>query len=261
MFGTTNPRYYQTKAGKVPSVTTILSLLDKPFLKKWAANCAVEYIDDILFQRLETEEPIMGNHEMFDKARTSYKQLSMEAADYGTYIHTLCEVYFKGQKIESPHEPTQKLMTSFYAWCKKHNVKPIETETVVYGDGYAGRVDLICEIDSFWKTKGWCKKNKVEWYKGINKQRVITLIDFKTGKGSYYPEWALQTAGYITAWNMSHLDNMAQIEQCARHHGVLKFNKETNRVNYKDMTPTHDRDLKAFLLLRDFWWLTNEGEK
>ena len=279
MFGTTNPRYYQTPNGKVPSVTTVLSLLDKPFLKRWAANKAVEYIikgalvtSKVIKQGdadgigKETEYTI---HDWdINKARTAYKQLSTEAADYGTYIHTLCECYFKGQEIESPHEPTQKLTKSFYTWCKKHNVKPIETETVVYGDGYAGRVDLICEIDCFWyKSKD--KKDQ----KAGRRRRVVALIDFKTGKGTYYPEWGLQTAGYRIAYNQSQttkflgdelgvdLSGRLSSDFCAQHHGVLKFNKDTNRVNYKDMTPTFDRDLKAFLLLKDFWWLTNEGEK
>ncbi len=43
-FGRSKPRFYDTPNGQVPSVTTICSLLDKPMLKQWAANEAVDYI-------------------------------------------------------------------------------------------------------------------------------------------------------------------------------------------------------------------------
>ncbi len=145
-FGKSPARYYTHNGVKLPSVTSILTLLSKGALIPWASNCAVDYIEDNM--------SYLGFNEGIDlpdtdKARTAYRQASIEAADYGTYIHTLCKYYFDTGEVKSPHEQTQKLMTSFYAWCKKHHVVPIETEVVVYGDGYAGRVDLICELDCF----------------------------------------------------------------------------------------------------------------
>ncbi len=254
-FGKSPARYYVHNGVQLPSVTSILTLLSKGALIPWAANCAVEYIIGKTVHNIGHELA----HEVHLEARTAYKQASIEAADYGTYIHTLCEYYFKGYEIESAHEQTQKLMTSFYAWCKKHHVVPIETEVVVYGDGYAGRVDLICEIDQFW----YKSKDKKDQELGRRK-RVVALIDFKTGKGSYYNEWYLQTAAYTWAYNgmqcQEAIDNpkyTGLIHKCVRSYGVLKFNKETCRVNYKDFTPTYERDLDAFLLLVRFWEIMN----
>ena len=291
-FGKSPARYYTHNGKQLISVTSILTLLSKGALIPWAANCAVDnilgrvadsFIDletrqdyNTYGESVEYEWPIWGTKD-FPTARTAYRQASIEAADYGTYIHTLCKYYFDGAEIVSEHEQTQKLMTSFYAWCKKHNVVPIETEVVVYGDGYAGRVDLICEIDCFW----YKSKDKKDQEAGRRK-RVVALIDFKTGKGSYYPEWPLQTAAYREAWNLKvrydaifHISKGASTvvmtetnkklhrEYCAKHniqyHGVLKFNKETCRCNYKDMTPTYERDLQAFMLLVKFWEIMNES--
>ncbi len=265
-FGKSPARYYTYDGKQLPSVTSILTLLSKGALIPWAANCAMDKVASYVSTQ-STHIFLHQWQDVFDQARTAYKQASIEAADYGTYIHTLCEYYFKGYEIESPHEQTQKLMTSFYAWCKKHNVKPIETEVVVYGDGYAGRVDLICEIDQFW----YKSKDKADQKLGRRK-RVIVLIDFKTGKGSYYAEWPLQTSAYRRAWDKSiaceHFDGCGKFRDstCKKHcfdiiqyHGVLKFNKETCRVNYKDMTPTYERDLDAFMLLVKFWELVNES--
>ncbi len=251
-----SPRYYPHNGVNLPSVTSILTLLSKGALIPWAANCAVDYID---FQCFGDDDHLESwNLDLKQRARTAYKRASIEAADYGTYIHTLCKYYFDGHKIESPHEQTQKLMTSFYAWCKKHHVVPIETEVVVYGDGYAGRVDLICEIDCFW----YKSKDKKDQEAG-RRRRVVALIDFKTGKGSYYPEWPLQTAAYRCAKNQMLNDCPPEFRWTAdiTHHGVLKFSKETCRVNYKDMTPTYERDLQAFMCLVKFWELVNGEEK
>ena len=192
-FGKSPARYYTHNGVKLPSVTSILTLLSKGALIPWSANCAV---DSLVNNAYSFGIGKTADLAAISLARTAYKQASIEAADYGTYTHTLCEYYFKGYEVESAHEMTQKLMTSFYAWCVKHHVKPIETEIVVYGDGYAGRVDLICEIDQFWYKSN--DKNDQKLGRG---KRVITLIDFKTGKGSYYPEWFLQTAAYRKAWN------------------------------------------------------------
>ena len=249
-FGKSPARYYTHNDVKLPSVTSILTLLSKGALIQWAANCAVEYVKNHLPFGYHAEEY------RFDEARTAYRQASIEAADYGTYIHTMCELYLQTEfEIKFAHEQTQKLMTSFYAWCKKYNVKPIETEIVVYGDGYAGRVDLICELDCFW----YKSKDKKDQQAGRRK-RVVALIDFKTGKGSYYPEWYLQTAAYKHARNRF-WGCRPKCNRKVTHHGVLKFNKETNKVNYKDMSETYDRDLRAFMLLVMFWEIMNGEEK
>jgi len=276
-------RFYFNGKRHVPSGTTVLP---SPFLAQWSANCAVDYLDKRLSEWLKGTPP--GNF-MWDtcqvKARTAYKQESTEAADYGTYIHKLCEVSLTNDiQIESPHEMTNDFMKGLWKWKKKHkhNVKVIAMEHEVLSEWYGGRLDLVCEMNSYWMTKAWCDKFGVEWYKGIDKQRVIVLVDFKTGKGAYYETWKYQLAGYRQAWNENFISRpnlcfSVQWENPIKHHGILKFNKETMKVNYKDFTKwqttrtnpetlekekyirTYETDRATFNSLVANWWLTKRG--
>ena len=296
-----DPRFYFNGQRFVPSATTVLP---SPDLKDWAAGCAV---DHVLHNNLNTAPNcfviIAGSASL--EARKAYRQLSTEAADYGTYIHALCQWSLENDiKIESKHEMTQKFMDGLWAWKIKRNVVVIAMETEVTTDLYGGRLDLVCEMDSFWMTKAWCKKYNVEWYKDIDTQRVIVLVDFKTGKSSYYNTWKYQLAGYRQAYNemMSRRAEKLLREdsglgerawdrfdllregQLIQHHGILKFNKDTMKVNYKDFTiydatrykvldkrkangklPTekyirdYERDRKTFNAYVSQWWLTNQG--
>jgi hypothetical protein len=284
-------RFYWNGTHNVPSGTTVLP---SPHLAQWAANCAADFVDKWSDDMGQIHDP-----QIIDLARKAYKQESTEAADYGTYIHLLCELaLMEGLDIESPHELTQGFMKQFRAWVNKHNVKPIAMEYEILMPKYGGRLDLVCEMDSFWMTKAWCKRFGVEWYKGIEKQRVITLVDFKTGKGSYYETWKYQLAGYRQGWDCSMCDNCTErgdrechnpstcglrLSRQIQHYGILKFNKESGKVNYKDFTVwettrdvateprvdgelkkekyirTYEDDRKTFNTLVDLWWMQKRG--
>jgi len=300
-------RFYKSDGLMVPSGTTVLP---RPYLAQWSANCAVDYIIEAIESVVESfgSFDIVSLKEagLFEKARKHFLRESREAADYGTYIHTLCEYSLvANMEIESPHKLTQDFMSGFWKWVKKHNVKPIAMEHEVLSKWYGGRLDLVCEMDSFWMTRKWCEKFGVEWYEGINKQRVIVLVDFKTGKGAYYETWKYQLAGYRQAWNeerykkaeMDGYDNEEDSksfnwglfrQRCKetniQHHGVLKFNKDTGKVNYKDFTVwettrtvqdsprltddslrtekyirTYETDRKTFNDLVSLWWSSKRG--
>lgn len=248
-------RFYFNGSRYVPSGTTVLP---SPELMDWAAKLAVESL---------INSPVPLTKLDSDKAVRAYKQESMQAADYGTYVHLLCELTLKGQEIESPDEMTNGFLKQFRAWIKKHNVKPIAQEYEVVTDTYGGRLDLVCEMDG-----------------------VVTLVDFKTGKGTYYETWKYQLAGYRQAYNQSRpyepvamfevngnteylTEQKGQIER----HGILQFNKKTGKVNYKDFTEykatrtnpqtlekekytrNYETDRQTFNSLVANWWLTKRG--
>ena len=209
-------RFYFNGSRWTPSGTTVIGMLDKPALVPWAAGCAVDYLEGVWDEVSITSEWMLSDD--FITARTAYLRESKQAAGYGTFIHWMCEqVLTRGEIIKIPKkwtvpdkEPwelkvpislTRKFMDGLWKWVEKHNVKVIAMEHEVTTDTYGGRLDLVCEMDSFWMTKAWCEKYGVEWYKGIDKQRVIVLIDFKTGKAPYYDTWKYQLAGYRQAWN------------------------------------------------------------
>ena len=258
-------RFYYNGREWLPSGTTVIGLLDKPELVKWASNCAVDYIwenRDYLHVRGNTELVLKDAH-------TAFERESEQAADYGTYIHTLCEYSLRrgllvelphicpkcrknfygkppigccyeindagvkvAKELLKPHEMTNDFTKGFWQWAQKHKVKPIAMEQEVIGQGYGGRLDLVAEVDG-----------------------IITLVDYKTGKGSYYDNWKYQLAGYRAAYRhalgvrsresiQGHEDEdvLRRITWCADHeiqaHGILKFNKEKTKtkgysVNWK----------------------------
>lgn len=297
-------RFYKNSHGKfVPSGTTVLP---RPDLADWAAGCAVDYIRKEAYRAITNSEWFCDKADadsILLSARTAHLQASTEAAGYGTFMHWMCEQALKQKrpwlihipktwtvpdekpwKLEVDRKMTARFITGLEAWVEKRNVKVIAMEHEVVTDTYGGRLDLVCEMDSFWMTKAWCKRFGHEWYKGIDKQRVIALVDFKTGKGTYYDNWKYQLAGYRQAWN----EAVTKTNICGteiQHHGILKFNKETCKVNYKDFTEysatrtkkdgkrvkgkletekytrTYEMDRQAFNACVVLWWATKRGIK
>jgi len=277
-YGRSDPRYYYAKdfgrerfphplypdrqVDRLPSSTSILSLLDKPALRQWAANCAVEHLRGI--------PPCEGAEleAYFTQARFAHKKISKEARDKGTDIHSLCAKYLSSLPTETleynwneMHPATGKMFEGFVRFCEKHHVKPLAIEKKCWATGWGCRLDVVWEIDNFWSTK---TSNAVEILKRRyqNKktpERVVALCDFKTGKGRYYHEWGLQLAANTWAFNTT-LGNGRKVPPYVRYHGILKFNKETLKVNYKDYSPLYERDLASFGDLMRFYWRQNQDD-
>ena len=253
-------RFYRHEGKLVPSGTTVLG---KPYLADWAANCAVDYL--VSYGLVDYGHgAVEFSKEEIAIARTGHKREAGEAADYGTFIHSLCEVSLMSKEhgiryvpllIESPHKMTQSFMKQFRDFCIKHDVKPIAIEHEFTTERYGGRLDLVCEMDAFWMTEKWCAKHGYEWNKDTQKQRVIVLIDFKTGAGTYYDSWKYQLSGYRQGWNDMVSTNYAVKPYCRdrrldekhapwlhgianliQHHAILKFNKKTDNMNFKCFT-------------------------
>ena len=209
-------RFYHNGKRFVPSGTTVIGLLDKPGLVKWASNCAVGYLKTNNMQAGEPNCLVTTTYGDLLLASSAHEQESMEAADYGTYIHTVCQYSLENNiKLESPHEMTNDFMAGLWKWKEKHNVKVIAMEHEVLSEWYGGRLDLVCELDD-----------------------VVTLVDFKTGKGSYYDTWKYQLAGYRNAWKWGTQESPYPPIKA---HGILKFNKVKTKTkgystNYKDFT-------------------------
>jgi len=290
-----NARFYWNGSRFVPSGTTVLG---KPDLSMWAANCAVDYtLDNSIWLKAEIVDGkptgwLKVNTNAMTKARTAYERESKLAAGFGTFIHWMCEqVLLKDKWITIPKkwvvnddkhwelevdvDLTREFMHGLWKWKEKHNVKVIATEHEVVTDTYGGRLDLVCEMDG-----------------------VVTLVDFKTGKSSYYPNWKYQLAGYRQAWNRNacdlwdeHCSIHGRLENCKQEcrrkiqsHAILKFNKKTGKVNYKcfdeyqatrtiaegprkpdgklpteKYTRNYETDRKLFNALVAKWWLENRG--
>lgn len=122
--------YFNTKGQKIPSVTTILKILNKPQLIQWAN--------------------FMG------KLRKSVDEVTQKAATIGTLTHYILERYGKGKIINfsvldeydsSITKSVNKALKSFIKW-KKDYVPEIKIcEIKLNNEKYGGTVDNVCKID------------------------------------------------------------------------------------------------------------------
>ena len=121
---------YKTKDGqRVPGVTTILGILDKPALKYWANKIGLlgievnKYVDEL--------------------------------ADIGTLTHYRVECEFAGRQADLSDYSANQInlsdnsMLSFYDWQKAHKIEPISNELQLVSEeyGYGGTCDIYCLLD------------------------------------------------------------------------------------------------------------------
>ena len=169
------------KQNLLPSVTTILGLLDKPALTRWRDWQITKAAWVIAFLGETFAEHTVGEIERFHKkVMAEAFQDSTAAKDRGTEIHNCLEQIVKGGGEEFPEDIFE---ISYAAWeivtdyCETSD---FTAEQIVVGDGYAGMVDL--HNDEFcidYKTKD--------------------IKETDTPKKLAYPEMAQQLSAYEMA--------------------------------------------------------------
>jgi len=149
-------RYRLTDGSIVPGVTTILGVMNKPALVKWANNLGLQGIDS-----------------------SAYVD---ETAKIGTLAHEMVQEYLGGPEWDrSAYNPGQidlaeNAVLSFFEW-ERRNVSSFETVFI--------EKQFVSETNRYGGT--------VDWYGELNGE--MWLVDFKTCK-TLYPEHTYQTAAY-----------------------------------------------------------------
>lgn len=184
-------RFYEIDNELYPSVTNILSCINKPALVNWAAKVEREmvveastelYLDCPANVKMSAASWKMSLSSRLGKLKASQKELA-KASEIGSQVHALIEWGLKGELCydagPSPRicDQAQWAYMAWEDWRKTHKVKPITVEQVVWSHkyGYAGTLDLLAEVDGF-----------------------LTVVDWKTGK-AVYSEAHLQNAAYRQA--------------------------------------------------------------
>lgn len=120
-------QYINEKCIEVPSVTTILKLLNKPSLCKWANYLGFkrENVDKVLEDSANKgiEVHFMLNAVLF---RKQYLYIKQEGVS-DDYLYTV--------------------LGNFFEWLSGHKLRPFFGETPVTCDKFGGTVDLYCELD------------------------------------------------------------------------------------------------------------------
>jgi hypothetical protein len=162
----------------VPSVTTILGVINKPMLMAWAANTAIDYIREQMKPGVALDEVQLMT--IFENAKKSPYQKRKDAGDLGTLVHKWVEDYIHGLNPPVPvNEGMRKSVEQFMSWVSVYNVKFLCSEQMIYSKEhrYTGTLDFICNIDG-----------------------KLYVGDLKTSKG-IYNEYFIQTAAYRHARN------------------------------------------------------------
>ncbi len=148
---------YRTSDGTiVPGVTTVIGILNKPALVKWANDLGLRGIDS-----------------------ASYVD---ETARIGTLAHEMVQEYLGGPPWDRAAynaeqvDTAENALISFFEW-ERQNVSGFKTAFI--------ERQFVSEISRFGGT--------VDWYGEINGQ--MWLVDFKTCK-TLFPEHTYQTAAY-----------------------------------------------------------------
>ena len=120
---------YQMKNGtRVPGVTTIIGVLNKPALLDWAWKLGTEGID--------------------------FRTFRDAAASIGTLAHYLIMCDLSGQTpdmTEYSHQDidlAQNCVKSWFSWKGQHEIDPILIEApLVSENGFGGTIDCYCRLD------------------------------------------------------------------------------------------------------------------
>lgn len=215
------------KLGLLPSVTTILKILNKPALNEWLIKQAVmavvtaptlpgEKLDDKLVRVLEVEK--------------QQDQESQKARDTGTQIHEALELALN----DKPWDHSLEAFVNPVLQWRVATGNVVWTEKVLVGDGYAGKADLLLDNELL---------------------NCLLMTDFKTAsklpdKDSWL-EHKIQTAAYANG-----LGNTGDkvIVTC----NVYISTKEPGQYRVFTQTDWRTTYVCGFKPLLDYWsWANN----
>jgi len=122
-------RYELPNGIKVPGVTTVLGILNKPALVIWANRLGLQGIDS-----------------------SKYRD---EMADIGTLAHQMIVDYFKGEETDTSEyskpqiELAENCLLSFWEWEKRRKIEVILAEKPLVSSeyGFGGTIDCFCNLD------------------------------------------------------------------------------------------------------------------
>ena len=196
---------------EVPSVSTVLGVLDKPALVWWGMKVGVaglcELIDyqHVTLSRqypessLEIEQSQDEIIELLKRQKLTVNHQRDKAADRGTNVHSALEAWAETGVTPDPRffpENERGYVQGLVNFINDAHPHPLASEVMVASlDGYAGRFDLLANLDFAGKvvTKTYPKReDKRDQVNGA------WLIDLKTSKDCY-PSYHLQTAAYFRA--------------------------------------------------------------
>lgn len=187
-YRTADHQYYFNRKGPVPSVTGILKVLSKDALVQWGKRTVAEFAVETFLNGKLAESMEQGPEQTKRWLAALPDYVRDSSAQLGTSVHLLADIvsrspagvtdaFSEGFQVSEQEKPYLAAFLDFMQFLELHSGTIISSEKMVWSEeGYAGTYDLLIRF--------LCQCHRGLW-----------LIDVKTSKG-YYPEYALQLAGY-----------------------------------------------------------------
>lgn len=217
---------YKIDGKSVPSVTKILSQLDKP---RMMHRVAAEIRNAALLIPVEhrTDDKIL-------EACNAHNVKADKAKDVWSKIHERIEKWIVNSGQPMPEdEQVANGVIAFLQRVREHNVSFLQSERKVYSKkhNYVWQFDAVAAID-----------------------HSIVLIDFKSSKNFYAAEYALQMAAYRQAYEEETGVSINKVMW-------MWFGKDTWWFRCYDVTELYERALEIFNLLVQLQHLKSPYDK
>jgi len=236
---TDEERFYKAEDGEeVPSVTTILSVIDKSGpLVPWAVKTTCDYIQQEVTEAGKIAAVALDEQEItgiIDKARKEATRIKEEAGDMGTLIHLAiqewAEAMIKGEEVFFVHFDSPRMQAAweaFESFAEKHRLEPIKSELrmVHQAQRYGGMIDLIATI----RERDGTKKR--------------LLIDIKSSNHFLEIPHGPQVAAYAAMLPPKSLEGIA----------VLRLDKKTGEPDFHLLTERQEDYLAVFKGAQTLW--------
>ena len=224
----------------LPSVTKIIGdCTDKTrVISQWSANMVVEWVKKNCAKSKGNFPHWKVNEEQLNQARFNFREVSDEALAVGSAVHAAIEEYLKtGKEPCTDHPQIVAGYVAFLEWMDENKVEPIAVEEAVYGNCWAGTLDLRC-----WLTmKGWSERKQY-------------VIDFKTSKAIYANDYGPQIAAYRSVFDNLDVFVESPVAGCA----IVRFDKESGYYEWKDFSSRFEKDLKVFNKMVELYMLRHK---
>lgn len=197
---------------RVPSVTTVLGILDKPALFHWSAKITREGVCELdregKLPNLSGEKSAWALKAALDENNLSHTSKRDTAATRGTSVHDALELWATDGKVPNPQDfpPADRgYVKALASYLADHEPVFLQSEVPVgsFEHKFAGRLDHIIEVDG-----------------------QPAILDLKTSK-DLYREVHIQTAAYAMAASEMQIiptdpEDTQTFAVCAREDGTYK---------------------------------------
>ncbi len=258
-------RHYQLPGGDwVPSVTNVLSVLDKPALMWWAADVERKMIVDCAhkaarlhgtgdFERMRFLEILES---IIPKQQAQYR-VSKTATDIGSETHALIEHACKVElKLPSTRpaasEHSERAFAAWELWAEEVDFVPIAMETTVSSERMKAAGALDCFGLQDYPEPGERRHATYDWKSSKRS---------KTAPDGIYPENLMQVSTYaqmLVELGAAPENTMACIVRLPKSEDDAVFDDE-GVVDHKEVLPaTRAKYAEGFAKIRDAWGVAKE---